>query len=155
MTEYEQLLQDAYDRDLFVHEDAFIESGADGMIYDTLIYLSDRLVSCREKTCILVEEIAHYDVNTGNILDQTKAWNRQQELKARRLAFDRMSVLQGLIESFKVGDRNLYEVAERLNVTEPFLAEALKDYRARFPKGVQVDNFWISFRPYLTIAEVE
>ena len=50
MTEYEQLLQDAYDRDLFVHEDAFIESGADGMIYDTLIYLSDRLVSCREKT---------------------------------------------------------------------------------------------------------
>ena len=97
MTEYEQLLQDAYDRDLFVHEDAFIESGADGMIYDTLIYLSDRLVSCREKTCILVEEIAHYDVNTGNILDQTKAWNRQQELKARRLAFDRMSVLQGLI----------------------------------------------------------
>ena len=32
MTEYEQLLQDAYDRDLFVHEDAFIESGADGMI---------------------------------------------------------------------------------------------------------------------------
>ena len=49
MTEYEQLLQDAYDRDLFVHEDAFIESGADGMIYDTLIYLSDRLVSCREK----------------------------------------------------------------------------------------------------------
>ena len=100
MTEYEQLLQDAYDRDLFVHEDAFIESGADGMIYDTLIYLSDRLVSCREKACILVEEIAHYDVNTGNILDQTKAWNRQQELKARRLAFDRMSVLQGLIESF-------------------------------------------------------
>ena len=50
-------------------------------------------------------------------------------------------MLQGLIESFKAGDRNLYEVAERLNVTEPFLAEALKDYRARFPKGVQVDNF--------------
>ena len=155
MTNYEELQQAAFDRNLKVIEDLQFESGADGMIYGRVIGLSDRLVSYREKACILVEEIAHYDVNTGNILDQTKAWNRQQELKARRLAFDRMSVLQGLIESFKAGDRNLYEVAERLNVTEPFLAEALKDYRARFPKGVQVDNFWISFRPYLTITEVE
>ena len=102
----------------------------------------------------LAEEIAHHDTNVGNILDQTNVANRKQERRTRLLAFDRLIGLQGLIQCFLAGDRNRYEVAERLEVTEEFLAEALEMYRGKYGEGKQVGNFWVSFEPYLSIVEL-
>ena len=62
--------------------------------------------------------------------------------------------LRGLIQCFLAGDRNQYEVAERLEVTEEFLADALEMYRGKYGEGKQVGNFWVSFEPYLSIVEI-
>ena len=102
----------------------------------------------------LAEEIAHHDTNVGNILDQTNVANRKQERRTRLLAFDRLIGLRGLIRCFLAGDRNQYEVAERLEVTEEFLADALEMYRGKYGEGKQVGNFWVSFEPYLSIVEI-
>lgn len=154
MTKYECMLQDASDRGLFVVEHISFSSHASALIYDNVICLSSRLTSYTEKACILAEEIAHHDTNVGDILDQTNVSNRKQEQRARRKVHDSLIGLEGLIRCFQAGDRNLYEMAERLEVTEELLAEALESYRMQYGEGKQVGNFWISFEPYLAVIEL-
>ena len=154
MTKYECTLQGATDRGLQVIENLDIDSESAGLIYGNTIGLHRRLWAYREKACVLAEEIAHHDVNVGNITDQNDTNNRWQEHKARTLAYDRLIGLCGLIQCFKAGDRNLYEMAERLEVSEAFLHDALYSYKLRYGEGIQVDNFWVSFEPYFDIAEM-
>ena len=154
MTNYEYMLQCAADRGLYVIEYIPLTSGAAALVYDNVICLSKRLTSYTEKACILAEEIAHHDTNVGDILDQTDVSNRKQEQRARRKVHDSLIGLEGLIRCFQAGDRNLYEMAERLEVTEELLAEALESYRMQYGEGKQVGNFWISFEPYLAVIEL-
>ena len=153
MTIYEEALQNAFDRGLHVIENVPLESDAAAMSYDDGVLLS-RMATYQQHVCILAEEIAHHDTNVGNILDQTDVANRKQERRARLLAFDRLIGLRGLIQCFLAGDRNRYEVAERLEVTEEFLADALEMYRGKYGEGKQVGNFWVSFEPYLSIVKI-
>ena len=154
MTKYEAALQEAADKGLVVAEDVPFTSDVDGLVIGDVIGLSRRLRTYKEKACVLAEEIAHHETNTGDILDQSDSGNSQQEHRARMRAFDRLVGLAGIVTCFKAGDRSLYEMAERLEVTEDFLRETLAAYRNRYGDGVALDDCWIRFEPYLDIVEI-
>ena len=154
MNTLEHLEQEAADKNIDVIYYSFESDRIKGLCGDRTIALSKRLKAYKEKACVLAEEIAHHDLNVGDITDQSVGNNRWQEHKARMMSYDRMVGLRGLINCFEAGDRNLYEMADRLDVPEWFLKEVIEGYRLRYGEGVQVDNFVLSFEPYFNIIEM-
>ena len=86
---YEQLLQDADDAHVTVHEaidlngDTASSKRLDGLYIDNHIALDSQLKTTAEKTAILAEEIGHHFTSVGDITDLKDAGSRQQELDAR------------------------------------------------------------------------
>lgn len=130
MCSYENLLKDANSYGLKVIEMDF-ESDAKGLCSGNLIGLRKDMPAT-EKSCILAEEIGHFETTVGNILDQSNPNNRKQEVSARKWAVDRLLDIEDL---FRAGDarcRTLYEVAEYLEVTEEFLLESIEVFKRRY-----------------------
>lgn len=112
-----------------------------------------RNLSTKEKCCVLAEELGHYYTTSGNILDQSKISNRKQELKARLWAYDKLIGLSGIIQGYRSGCRNQYELAECLGVTEEFLQEALGCYKKKYGIMAEIDGYMIIFEPSLAVIE--
>lgn len=110
-----------------------------------------RNLSTKEKGCILAEELGHYYTTVGNILDQSNARNRKQELRARLWSYDKIIGLEGIIKSYQHGCKNLYETAEYLNVTESYLNDALIAYQRKYGINVEYENYVITFIPSLDV----
>ena len=108
-----------------------------------------------QKKCVLAEELGHYYTTAGDILDQSKIENRKQEFRARAWAYDKLIGLTGIINAYKHGCQNLYEMAEYLDVTEEFLRKALQRYKNRYGEYTQIDQYVIFFEPYLAVLEVK
>ncbi len=106
-----------------------------------------------EKACVLAEELGHYYTTVGNILDQNKVNNRKQELKARIIAYDKMIGLIGIVDAYKAGCRNKFEISEYLGVTEEFLIETLNHYQSKYGLHASVGNYVIYFEP-LGVLEI-
>jgi hypothetical protein len=75
------------------------------------------------------------------------AQNRKQERHARIWAYDKKIGLMGLINAYKNGCRNRYEIAGYLEVTEEFLLEAVKYYHEKYGVCTTVDNYVVYFEP--------
>lgn len=148
---YEKLLLEAESKGLVVKEKPLKYN--DGRIKGNKIAIRQNINTQLEKSCVLAEELGHHYTSTGNILDQTRTENIKQELKARMWAYDRQIGLIGIIKAYKYGCRNLHEMAERLDVTEEFLKDALKSYRLKYGHYVIVDNYTVYFEPYLMVAD--
>ena len=149
MNLYEKLSSEALANGLEVIELPLEHS--DGMVCGNLIGIRTGQTST-EKACVLAEEIAHARYTVGNFLDQSSTANRKQEHLARVVAYDRMIGLARLVEAFRHGCRNQYEMAEYLDVPEPFLAEALECYRQKYGTGVTCGGFTIRFEPCLSVS---
>ena len=126
----------------------------DGRIKGNNIYLRKDMTNT-EKACVLAEELGHYHTTVGNILDQSKAENRKQELHARAWAYNKMIGLIGLVNSYEHGCRSLHETADYLNVTEQFLSDALDYYKNKYGICTAVGNYVIYFEPTLGIGKIE
>lgn len=150
---YEELLIEADAQDLIVREKEI--PGYDGRIYKNRIAIHKGLGTSTEKACVLAEELGHHHTSVGDILDQSSAANRKQELRARIWAYEKLISLQGIIECYKAGCRNLHEMADQLNVTEDFLQDALKIYRSKYGEGISYGNYFIAFEPALTVVELQ
>lgn len=48
-----------------------------------------------------------------------------------------------------------YDTAERLEVTEKFLTEALACYKQKYGRCITVDNYVIFFEPSLSVLEIK
>lgn len=107
-----------------------------------------------EKKCVLAEEIGHHYTTVGDILDQNISWNRKQEQQARLWAYNKLIGMNGIINSYKYGCRNLSEMAEYLEVTEEFLADAIDKYRSKYGVFTTLDNYIIYFEPNLAVIEM-
>lgn len=134
MNNYEKQLQSAADKDVLVIENWDMGNDSDhepidGLYIDGCVALSDDLKTTAEKNVTLAEELAHHDLTVGDILDTRDAANRRQEQKARTLSYDRLIGLSGLARAISAGCENRFEVAEYLEVTEPFLQEAIDRYK--------------------------
>lgn len=149
---YEELLKEADSMGLIVKEKP-LRSG-DGRIYGNKIAIRKDIPTQTEKACVLAEELGHHCTSSGNIIDQSIVFNRQQELRARMYGYNLNVGLIGIAKAFESGCRNLYEMAEFLGVTEEYLKEAIESYRKKYGVFTVVDNYLIYFEPQLSVAKI-
>lgn len=149
---YEELPKEADSMGLIVKEKP-LRSG-DGRIFNNKIAIRQDIPTETEKSCVLAEELGHYFTSAGNILDQTDIVNRKQEYRARLYGYNLQIGLRGIISAHTAGCRNLYEMADYLDVTEEYLKEALDCYRSKYGEYVKVDNYMIYFIPSLAVLEI-
>lgn len=148
---YEQLLTMADQTGLLVKEQPLLVH--DGLISGKRIAIRKDIGTKTEKSCVLAEEIGHYRTSTGDILDQSKAENRKQELRARMWAYNKLIGLKGIIRCYEHRCHSFSEMAEYLEVTEEFLSEALKYYRMKYGICVVYEKYVIYFEPTLSVMK--
>ena len=118
-----------------------------GLYCNKVVALNKELETSTEKKCILAEELGHHYTSSGNILDLSVVQNRKQERTARIWAYNKQIGLKGLINAYEHGCKNRHEIAEYLEVTEPFLEEAITCYQEKYGLFTQIDNYIIYFNP--------
>lgn len=116
---------------------------------DGIIALSSKVKDTKEKICILVEELAHIKISSGDISE-----NPKEELKARAMAYKGLIGLEGIIASYKYGCTNKYEMAEFLEVTETFLEEAINWYKSKYGLYTVFEDYKIQFVPTLSVSKI-
>lgn len=151
MNSYEILLSEASENGLIVKEKPLKYNN--GRIKGSRVAIRQDLSTSVEKACVLAEELGHHYTTYGNILDQSDASNRKQELRARAWAYNKQIGLLGLIRAYEHGCRNRFEIAEYLEVTEEVLEECLVFYRNKYGKRTNVDNYVVYFIPSLIVMK--
>ncbi len=147
LSKYEDLL---IKHDYIDIEDKYNLPGNFKGFYDNDVILVDSKLDTYQKHEILTEEIAHYKISAGNILDQSNILNRKFELKARRLANESVITLQGLINAFNYGVQNIYDLATYFEVTKDFVLDTIQHYKQKYGLSVRCQEYIIKFEP-LTI----
>ena len=151
MNSYEILLSEASENGLVVKEKPLKYNN--GRIKGSRVAIRQDLSTSVEKACVLAEELGHHYTTYGNILDQSDASNRKQELRARAWAYNKQIGLLGLIRAYEHGCRNRFEIAEYLEVTEEVLEECLTFYRNKYGMCRSIDNYVVYFIPNMAIMK--
>ncbi|ASN72537.1 hypothetical protein 7F13_23 [uncultured Caudovirales phage] len=115
--------------------------------YDNGVILIDKNLSDAKKLEILSEELAHHEITYGNILNEQDVQNKKYELKARRLANEKIVSLKGIIEAFLQGIHNLYELANFFEVTESFVLQSIAHYKQKYGYSTRCGKYVIQFEP--------
>ena len=149
---YEQLLTTADQNGLLVKEKTL--SDHDGLIKGNRIAIRKDIETQKEKSCVLAEEIGHDRTSYGDILGQNDIMNRKQEYRARLYGYNLKVGLTGLISAYEEGCRNLYEMAEYLDVTEEYLRNVINCYHAKYGQYTIVDNYVIYFEPFAVMKMI-
>lgn len=141
---YEELLDIAHQKGLIVLENAPLKYDQRGLIFFDTILINERLRTEVEKRAVLIEEITHFERNTGNIMN-----NSYEEMRAHRALIKANISLQELLDA--IIDCNYsasyYSVAERLGLPEWLLKEVYKLYSALPFRDLTYRNCRISFNP--------
>ena len=148
---YETLLNTADTEELLVKEKPLKYNI--GRIYGNRVAIRKDMPTV-QKACALAEELGHYYTSYGDIIELHSIENQKQELRARLWAYNKMIGLQGIIAAYKHGCTLLHDMAEFLEVTEEFLAEALERYRSKYGCYTKLDNYVIYFEPVLGVLEM-
>lgn len=123
------------------------EEELSGLCINENIFIRENIDTNIEKICVLAEELGHYFTSHGNILDQTKPENVKQEKRARNWGYEKLIPLEKLIEAYKNGIRNRFELAEFLDVTEEFLDDTISHYQEKYGLYHILTNYIIYFEP--------
>lgn len=150
---YDALLEEAEKYGAEVLENSRMRKFS-GLCVGNVIVINKNL-NQNEKTCVLAEELGHYLVTVGNILDQTKTENRKQEFIARRWAVRKLIRLEDLFKAYKAGVRDKAELAEFLNVTEQFLDMAIEHFKNIYGLYCRFGNYIIGFDPLMIYKRIE
>ncbi|WP_037538184.1 ImmA/IrrE family metallo-endopeptidase [Staphylococcus saprophyticus] len=144
MGKYEELIYEY--RNLNITETNILPSFQSGMYYNNQIYInSNRSEAVKLET--LAEEIAHHKLTYGDITDQTKFNNRKFEGYARRYAIEQIITMQGIIDAFKNGCHNLYEIALFFEVSKSYVLDAIEHYKMKYGLDVYFKGYVIKFEP--------
>lgn len=127
--------------------DSFALPGSFSGIYDNGVILIDKNTSSEEKLEILAEELAHHEITHGNIINQKDIQNKKYELKARRLAFEKLIPLKDLVNAYLQGIHNLYELANFFEVTENFVLQSIAHYKQKYGYSTRYGKYVIQFEP--------
>lgn len=146
--DYEDLLHEADIIGLITKEKTLL--GNDGRIKGNKIAIRRDMTNIQKK-CVLAEEIGHYEVNHGDIIDMSKVDSRKQEKKARIRAYRRLFTIDGLLSAYLSGCRNRYEIAEHMEITEEFFEEALTELKCKKGPYFQYGNYVIYLEPAFCI----
>lgn len=148
------MLEEARLQNIFIIENSKFKSNSKGLIHNDVIGLSDKIRTNKERSCVLAEELGHYYINTGDILNSKDLNNSKQEHLGRMHAYNRLIGLTGIIKAYKAGCQNQYETAEFLNVTEDFLSNAILAYKNKYGTYTTIDNYAVYFIPALGVMEL-
>ncbi|MGZ2388910.1 Zn-dependent peptidase ImmA (M78 family) [Staphylococcus saprophyticus] len=144
MGKYEELIYEY--RNLNITETNILPSFQSGMYYNNQIYInSNRSEAVKLET--LAEEIAHHKLTYGDITDQTKFNNRKFEGYARRYAMEKIISLQGIVDAFKNGCHNLYEIALFFEVSKSYVLDAIEHYKMKYGLSTYFKGYVIKFEP--------
>lgn len=127
MTEYEILEQQAYDLGIVVIKKHFTPGpNFNGLFFrwegNPVIFINSR-ASSQEQRITLMEEIAHYEMTSGNILDQTKPENRKAEALARSVYYKKL--LPSIVKAILSGSTMPWEIAELTDIPESTIHEIM------------------------------
>lgn len=142
---YEKLLIEAEEENIEVIEMNF-RSSIKGLYCDNVI-ATKKGMAYKEKTSVLAEELGHFYRTYGNILDQSDTTNRKEERKARVWAYKRLVGIAKIVDAYKIGISNRYELSEFLGVPEAFIEEAITYYYEKYGLYVKLDNYYVYFNP--------
>ena len=151
---YDELIIEAKKDGLKIKE-LPLSYGLKGLYKNGKIILDSNLKTNNESNCILAEEIGHHYTTYGNIIDENDISNKKQELFARKWAYKKLVGILNIINAFKIGVRNRYELAEYLNITEGFLQSALDYYEIKYENWYEIDNYIIRFNPLGVIEKFQ
>lgn len=143
---YEKLLREATHHGLDIYEEPMAPT-IKGLYGDKVIWINKHISTTSERTCVLAEELGHYHTTIGDILDQSNITNRKQELRARKWAYEKLVPLTSLINAYKSGVQNKYELADHLGVTEAFLEKAIQHYKEKHGLYKIIGRYTIQFEP--------
>lgn len=149
---YEELLKIAEDENIKIDE-IKLPKKIKGLYVDNNIAIKKDMPNT-EKNCTLAEELGHYYTTVGNILNLSDIRNRKQEYQARLWAYDKQVGLIGIVQAYENRCKDLYEMAEYLNVTEEFLSEVLEYYKCKYGVSVKLDIYIIQFIPNLQVIKL-
>lgn len=148
---YEELLIEADANNLTVKEKPLPISK--GRIKGNRIAIRKDMTEA-EKTCVLAEELGHHYTAVGDILDQSSAENRKQEMRGRIVAYNKLVGLRGIVDAYLHHCQNLSEAAEYLGVTEEFLSDSIMYYKNKYGVFATVDNYTVVFEPTIAVIEL-
>lgn len=149
MTLYEQWLQKANDMGLSVAENVPFESQARGLICGDCIGLNQNMDTTAEKACVLAEEVIHSQINIGNICDQRLPENAWQERKARKILHKHLADIRTIAYLLKSGCKSLNEIADKMEITEVLLSEAISGYKEEYGIFISLEDDVLFFEPTL------
>ena len=150
MNTYEKLLTVADNDGITVTEDFDLSNTRfKGLYCNGTVALNRELSTSAEKSSILAEELGHHYTTVKNITAQITVEDRKQEYRARLWAYNKLIGLQGILSAYRANCQTLNEMAEHLEISEEFLAEALECYRNKYGVCTKADNYVICFEPYL------
>ena len=153
MTKYEKLLVKAEKLGVKIKEIDFGDYEECGYYNNSKILINQNL-SEKQKYIILAEELGHHFLTYGDISDQKKVQNRKQERIARNWGYEKIVGIIDIINAFNAGARNKYEMAEYLEITEPFLESAIKYYKEKYGVTFKIDEYIVFFEPNLGILKM-
>lgn len=125
---------------------------------EPIVVINELLKTQSEQTCALAEELGHYHTSCGNLLTDKsidKAIIRKQEYTAKKWAVQRLITIKSIIRAYEAGCRNLFEMAEYLNVTRDFLLDAFKKYNSIYGKYKERGNYIVCFDPPGVLKKIE
>ena len=149
MNLYEQWLQKADDIGLSVAENVPFESQAKGLICGDCIGLNQNIETTAEKACVLAEEVIHSQINVGNIRDQRLSGNSWQERKTRKILHKNLVNVRTIAYLLKSGCKNSNEIADKMEITEELLLEAISGYKEEYGTFILLEDDILFFEPTL------
>lgn len=145
----DELTIEAEKNGLTIEETTAIPKKLKGMIVDKEIYI-DKSLTKQEKIVVLREEIEHYNLNIGNIIDIRDTSIKKQELIARWSTYEKLLPVEKIIKAIISGVANSHEFAEYVDLPEEFLIETINYYRQRYGT-VRFKNYRIEFKNQLRL----
>lgn len=155
MTKYEQLLDEAHEKNITVIENYDLAgTQLKGLYCDSVVAIGNTTTSNTERACVLAEELGHHYTAVGDILDQSTVENRKQEMRGRIIAYNKLVGLRGIVDAYLHHCENLSESAEFLGVTEEFLNDSITYYTSKYGVCTQIDNYAVFFQPSIAVMEL-
>ena len=144
MSKYEQLLIE--NQHIKIKDNVKLPKGYDGVCTDFVI-LIDKDLPEKEKLQTLHEELAHHKLTYGDITNQKHFNNRKFENYARRYSYETSMPLSGIVEAFKQGVHNLYELANFFEISEGHVLDCIEHYKRKYGLSTFNGDFLIQFEP--------